>query len=99
MTLPLLLALKRCTTGEREMVAGLLKTIAAEALEHGEAQRSIGEIEPVLALVKRYNGIEDAMKRAAEHVRRAKDVIAPFEDGPARQALLAAASFAVTRDR
>jgi len=98
-TLPLLLALKRCTSNEREMVASLLKTIAAEALEQGESQRSAEEIAPVLDLVRRYRGIEDTMLRAEEHVNRAKAAIAPFADGPPKQALLAAAAFAVTRDR
>jgi octaprenyl-diphosphate synthase len=98
-TLPLLLALKRCTTSEREMIASLLKSIAAEALEYGEAERPVEEFEPVLSLVHRYRGIEDSMKRAEEHVQKATGAIAPFEDGPAKQALLAAAAFAVTRDR
>ena len=39
------------------------------------------------------------MRRAEEHVRRATAAIAPFDDGPSKQALLAAAAFAVTRDR
>jgi len=98
-TLPLLLALKRCTTGEREMVGSLLKSLAAEALEYGEAQRGVEEIAPALDLVRRYRAIEDTMRRAEEHVERAIEAIAPFEDGPAKQALLAAAAFAAMRDR
>lgn len=98
-TLPLLLALKRCTTGEREMVSSLLKTLAAEALEYGEAQRAVDEIAPALELVRRYRAIDDTMRRAEEHVQQATEAIAPFEDGPAKQALLAAAAFAAMRDR
>ena len=98
-TLPLLFALKRATSSESAMVATLLKTIGAEALEHGEAQCKLEDIEPVLELVHRHRGIEDTMQRAAEHVERAKAAIAPFEDGPPKQALLAAAAFAATRDR
>ena len=98
-TLPLLFALKRCTTAEREMAAGLLKSLSAEALEHGESQRPAEEIEPLLDLVRRYRGIEDAARRADEHVARATAAIAPFEDGSPKQALLSAAAFAVSRDR
>ena len=98
-TLPLLFTLKRCTTNEREMVAGLLKEIAAEALEYGEAQRPVEEFAPVLELVRRYRGVEDTMSRAEEHVAKATAAIAPYEDGPAKQALLAAAAFAVARDQ
>ena len=98
-TLPLLLALKRCTTSERGMVSSLLKTLAVEALEYGEAQRAAEEIAPVLDLVHRYRAIDDTMRRAESHVQKATAAIAPFEDGPAKQALLAAAAFAVTRDR
>lgn len=98
-TLPLLLALKRCTPAEREMAASLLKSLAADALELGESQRPAEEIEPLLALVRRYRGIEDAALRAEEHIARATAAIAPFDDGPPKQALLSAAAFAVTRDR
>jgi len=98
-TLPLLFALKRCTPAEREMAASLLKSLSADALEHGESQRPVEEIEPVLELVRRYRGIEDAARRADDHVARATAAIAPFEDGSPKQALLSAAAFAVGRDR
>ena len=98
-TLPLLLTLKRCTARESEMVAALLKGIAAEALAHGEAQRPVEEFAEVLDLVRRYRGVEDTMRRAEEHVAKATSAIAPYGDGPAKQALLAAAAFAVARDK
>ncbi|MEZ4219142.1 MAG: polyprenyl synthetase family protein [Myxococcota bacterium] len=98
-TLPLLLTLKRCTTAEREMVAALLKDVAADALQLGEAERPAEDFAGVLELVHRYRGVEDTIRRAEEHVARATAAIAPYADGPPKQAMLAAAAFAVARDR
>ena len=98
-TLPLLLTLKRGTNAERELVAGLLKEIATEALEHGDSTRPDEELAPVLELIQRYHGVADTVKRAREHVVKATAAIAPFADGPAKEALLAAAEYSVSRDR
>jgi geranylgeranyl pyrophosphate synthase len=53
----------------------------------------------VCEIVARYRGVEDAVRRAEEHVARARASVAPFPDGPAKEALTAAAAFAVERDR
>jgi octaprenyl-diphosphate synthase len=104
-TLPLLLALKRCLPAEREAVVTVLKTAARRALElEAEGLRSpervldASELAPVLEVVRRHRGIEDTDARADQHVRRAADAIAPFADGEAKEALLAAARFALERD-
>jgi octaprenyl-diphosphate synthase len=98
-TLPLLLALKRCTPAEREAVAGLLKGAAGrDGLGAGPAL-SESELAPAVGIVERYHGIADSVRRADEHVARARAAVAAFPDGPAREALLAAAEFAVARDR
>ena len=55
------------------------------------------EIAPVLELVQRHRGALDTDRRAQEHVARAAAAIAPFPDGPARRALLAAADYAAAR--
>ena len=103
-TLPLLLALKRCTLGEREAVSEVLKNAArlselapevvAEALAAGEF-----ELSPALELVERYRGVADTVRRAEQHMTRAVAAIAPFSEGQAKEDLLAAARFAVGRDR
>ncbi len=90
-TLPLLLTLKRCTPAERVSIESCLKTVAT--LDGGAAP----DVEPVAALVRRYRGVEDTVRRAESHVDRALASIAPFPDGPAREALLSAADFAVSR--
>ena len=50
-------------------------------------------------MVDRYRGVADTQKRAEEHIGRALEAIAPFPDGPAKEALFAAAKFSVLRDR
>ena len=101
-TLPLLLGLKRCTTAERERVAELLKTAARRVSEAEgglgpEATLSDAELKPILELVAGHRGVEDTTRRAREHVARAVEALAPFPDGPAKQALVLAAEFAVAR--
>ncbi len=102
-TLPLLLALKRCEPGEREQIASLLKTVARKDADGDAAGRvdaaTDAELAPTLAIVERYRGVQDSIRRAQEHVARATTAIAPFPDGPAKQALLAGAEFAAARDR
>jgi octaprenyl-diphosphate synthase len=103
-TLPLLLALKRCSAAERDATEAVLKTAARRSadLEGGgrlEPERVLSEAElaPVVDLVRRHRGIEDTDRRALDHVERAVAAVAPFPDGPAKQALLAAAEFSVRR--
>jgi octaprenyl-diphosphate synthase len=95
-TLPLLLALKRCSASEREAVASLLKAVSRRADPADAGQL---DLSPAIEVVRRYRGVEDTVRRAEEHARRARTAIAPFPDGGAQSDLLAAAEFAVMRDR
>ena len=104
-TLPLLLTLKRCTAAERELAAAALKQAARRTAElsaegvHDPAQvLTDEEVAPVAQLVERYHGSADTDRRAATHVQRAREAIAPFADGPVKRALLAAAEYAAARD-
>jgi len=100
-TLPLLLALKRCSAAERDAIASLLKGVARRS-EHGAASDAPAEeldLAPAIEAVERYRGVRDTVRRAEEHARRATAAIAPFPDGGAKRDLLAAADFAVARDR
>ena len=101
-TLPLILTLKRARVAEKDHVASVLKTAARLADEHGgKAPEGAPELEfeEIAALVDRYHGVADTQKRAEEHIGRALEAIAPFPDGPAKEALFAAAKFSVLRDR
>jgi octaprenyl-diphosphate synthase len=95
-TLPLLLALKRCTPAEREEVASLLKAVARSAAAQDGPEVDLA---PAIDAVRRYRGVEDTVRRAEDHARRARTAIAPFPDGGAQRDLFAAAEFAVMRDR
>jgi octaprenyl-diphosphate synthase len=108
-TLPLLLTLKRCTGGEREMIASVLKRARqADSLglgigmEPGTGEQAepaaVQDFDVVVDLVDRHNGAPDTVRRAGEHVARARAAIAAFADGPPKQALLAAADYAAGRD-
>jgi octaprenyl-diphosphate synthase len=94
-TLPLLLALKRCTPAEHAAIAAVLKSAA---LGNGERDDDV-DLAPALELVERYHGVADTLRRAESHVAQATAAIAPFPEGCARSDLLAAACFAVARDR
>lgn len=103
-TLPLLLALKRCTPAEREAAASVLKTaarraaeLAAEGISQPERVLDDADLEPVRSLVERHRGVEDTDRRAELHVERAIEALEPFPDCPAKQALRQAAGFAVAR--
>lgn len=100
-TLPLLLALKRCTPSEREVIASVLKSAAREAaqaaLEGVEWENDL-DLGPALELVERYRGVADTIRRAEAHMARASAAIAPFPDVRAKTDLLAAVQFTVGRD-
>ncbi|HVN39734.1 MAG TPA: polyprenyl synthetase family protein [Myxococcota bacterium] len=95
-TLPLLLALKRCTAAEREAVAAVLKSVAH--VGSGAESDSV-DLSPAREAVERYRGVADTVRRAAEHADRAVAAIAPFPDERAKRDLLDAAAFSVARDR
>ena len=95
-TLPLLLALKRCTAAEREAVAAVLKCVAHAG--SGAESESV-DLSPAREAVERYRGVADTVRRAAEHADRAVAAIAPFPDERAKRDLLDAAAFSVARDR
>jgi octaprenyl-diphosphate synthase len=95
-TLPLLLALKRCTPAERDQIAGVLKAAAGVELA---SDGSDLDLSPALEAVATYRGVADTVRRAEEHAARAAEAIAPFPNTRAKQDLLAAAAFSVERDR
>jgi octaprenyl-diphosphate synthase len=95
-TLPLLLALKRCTSSERERVGRLLKAVAGAPDPHAAGDV---EVEPIAELVAAYHGVTDTLRRASDHIEKAMEALAAFPESPARDALLGAAAFTVGRDR
>jgi octaprenyl-diphosphate synthase len=98
-TMPLLLALKRCNNAEREMIAAVLKSAAHGSEFASDESRPPLELGPVVELIERYHGTRDTTRRARRHVDNARAAIAAFPDGEAKNDLLAAAEHCVDRDR
>jgi len=104
-TLPLLLTFKRATPAERAEISSLLKSLS-RAAAHGDAvpeERDVAlsnvDLTPALALVERYHGVADTVRRARDLAEAAVACIEPFPDGPGKRALVAAADYAVGRAR
>jgi octaprenyl-diphosphate synthase len=101
-TFPLLITLKRSTSAERDAIGSVLKEARDASNQVGQegAEERIANLDltPALSAIDRYHGVADTAKRAHEHVERANIAIAPFPNGPAKDALLAAAEYAATRD-
>ncbi|MFP6607150.1 MAG: polyprenyl synthetase family protein [Myxococcota bacterium] len=104
-TLPLLLTLKRCTGNERELISRALKRSRQTDAEDPVAARSSGsdpaaetDRATIVELVESYRGVPDTVRRAEEHVAKARASLAVFPDIPAKHSLLTAAEYAVGRD-
>ncbi len=104
-TLPLLLTLKRCTGNEHQLISSVLKGARqadAEGLTATDPTASdpVAELDldTVVELVDRYRGAPDTVRRAEEHVAKARASIAAFPEVPAKHSLLTAADYAAGRD-
>jgi octaprenyl-diphosphate synthase len=97
-TLPLILALKRCSGAERALVGSVVKGIAQARLA-GDVGAPAAEIASVAAVVERHRGAELALERARECAARARAQIAPFAECDAKRALSDLADFIVSRRR
>ena len=86
-TLPVLLAFAR---GDDEERAFWRRTLE-------ELEQQPGDLERAIDLVDRRDGLADTLARARAYAAVAIDALAPFEDGPERRALIAAAAFAGDR--
>ncbi|HMD62375.1 MAG TPA: polyprenyl synthetase family protein [Stellaceae bacterium] len=86
-TLPILLAFARGDGEER--------AFWRRALE--EMDQRIGDLEHAIALVERHGALAETLSRARSYAASAIDELSVFPDGPERQALIEAASFATER--
>ena len=89
MTLPLIETLRHCSGEERNRV----EEIVEKDLLSDE------DLEEVIALIHRYDGIDYTRKRAKELVESAKQRLAVFENGEAKQALEILADYVVSRTK
>jgi octaprenyl-diphosphate synthase len=87
-TLPLVYALECATPQERRLVENILR------------QRSYDEtpFSQILALLKKYRGIERVKGRAQTFTDKARQIIAEFPDSPYQRALMAVTDLITERD-
>ncbi|HUG35430.1 MAG TPA: polyprenyl synthetase family protein [Candidatus Limnocylindrales bacterium] len=88
-TLPLIAALDRAASAERDRVQALLKTQALDP----------GEIEEIRRLVVKHEGVDYALARAHAYAFTAKESLQAFPDGEHKETLALIADFVVDRDR
>ena len=86
-TMAVIHALERCTPEERRLVETVLEERAFISVKHEE----------ILEVLRRYDSIEYAYNRAAEHAAIASRAICSFPDSEIRRALLFAPEFVVER--
>ncbi|WP_298035911.1 polyprenyl synthetase family protein [uncultured Desulfuromonas sp.] len=87
MTLPLIEALRHCSGEDREQVASIVE----------KEEISADDLEFVLSLIGRHDGIGHTRARAGALVERAKARLEAFPPSPAREALCEVADFVVSR--
>ena len=84
-TLPLLVAMARCTEDERQLLR--------HAIEHGESAR----LDEILAIVKRTGALQATRDAARAEADKARSALAPLPDSAARAALLELCARSVER--
>ncbi|MBN2644011.1 MAG: polyprenyl synthetase family protein [Desulfuromonadaceae bacterium] len=89
MTMPLIEALRHCSAQEREMVSDIVE----------EDTLSDEDLQKVIALINRYDGIGYTRRRAQELVEQAKQHLQLFEECEVRQALEIVADYVVSRNK
>jgi octaprenyl-diphosphate synthase len=89
LTLPLILALPRCTESERAMI----ERVATQKSFDGADPAAITEI------VRKYDALEETQAIARDYASRARTALQGFAPSPAREALELALDFVLERDR
>jgi octaprenyl-diphosphate synthase len=88
LTLPVIVAIQQATPQETQVITDYL---------HNEQAGDV-ELQPVLALLHKYNTLEFTMARAQEHVQQAKQALCGFAPSTALETLRTLADYVVTRD-
>ena len=88
-TLPLILAMPRATDRERDLIAAVAHTKSFNGTDPSE----------VLAIVNRYDTLEQTREIASDYANRARKALESFPASPAKEALEVALDFVLERDR
>jgi octaprenyl-diphosphate synthase len=84
-TLPLIYTLKRCSSKERQEIAGLFK------------KRTRKNISKIMKKVEAYDGLNYARNKAKEFIDTGKSALSLFPEGPNKKCLQEAAEFIIER--
>src|SRR5215470_14376698 len=88
-TMAVIHALERCTDSERAKIEKILEDRAFNGVTHGD----------ILAILQRYESLDAATCRAAQHAESACKSICFFPDSEIKRALLWAPEFVVAREK
>ena len=89
LTLPLILAMPRATPAEREKIALIAAVKSFDGIDPAE----------MLALVRKYETLDETRAIARDYANRARVALEPFADSPAKETLELALDFVLERDR
>ncbi|MBI2345521.1 MAG: polyprenyl synthetase family protein [Deltaproteobacteria bacterium] len=88
LTLPLIVALKRCTDPERAIIKDALLSTELSEVQLGK----------IIELLDKYEGIDYTRKLARDYAERAKSHLKPFKPSIEKDALLALADYVTSRE-
>jgi len=86
-TLPLIRTLKQCTAKE--------KAVVKKVVQHKE--ESPEAVQEIMALLKRYDGVDYALAKARGYVEEGKNLLGIFPDGEGKSNLLSIADYIINR--
>lgn len=89
LTLPLILAMPLATPREQEFVTHVVTSKSFDGIDPAE----------ILAIVNRYDTVEQTREIARDYANRARIALEPFGDSPAKETLEVALDFVLDRDR
>jgi octaprenyl-diphosphate synthase len=87
-TLPLIFALRQCTSEERRLVAAVLRERAFDSVGIGQ----------IVTILNRYDTPAAVLERAADYGRKALQCLERFPDSPHKRALEALPEFVLHRE-
>jgi octaprenyl-diphosphate synthase len=86
-TLPLIRALKRCSAKEKTLVKSVLQ----------QEDKSKETIMDIVALIRKYDGINYALNKAKAYIDEGKNFLQPFADSEAKTSLLTISDYIIER--
>lgn len=89
LTLPLLVALKRCDAAEASLIKN---AIISDRLEEARFQE-------VVSLVQKYNGIAYTLDLAKSYIAKTKESLKPFKPSIEKESLVALADYVIERNK